>query len=742
MKRHKIPAAFAVLFLLALALPAVPAAAAEQKEIAIDYKKTAPQRGADRRPEQRPPAQRAVPDSLRIQRGEEEREERDDRRAAPPQRPSQQPQRGDDRRDDRRNDRRDDRRQQDGSRRGNPTTQQDYADQKSYAHYADLERRARSAAAATARALANDRGVRGYYRAGFRDAMEAAIDDRALGRWDYENGRRNGRDDPEARRRGEERGYDAASHDAHDAAYAQVEAQFRDLRYEPRRDPRLLPPSYGYEAPSVRAPELRDVFADYPVGGVVRISFSSGLPEPWQLYRQRRYSDFYDHGWTRADEAFRYWCAGEGRSLWNRLDPQERSVFQDTFLRAYAREVYACYTDLQRAYGQGYEDGWRYGAEINYAWSYRRGYHEGFQEGLRQAAHSSYERAYRRLYQQRYDELFDEWLRTPKLELGAVSLVDDNDDGIFEPGEGVRVYFELINYGGAGDRLDVRLDGRLLERSTSRRLDIPRRAVLRDLPPLGGRLEPRTRPHSEGEMIVTVAGLERRLPLRVNYPLELARPVRLDTYDALGGRAVVEVAVANRSRRAVPGRVEIHPNQGWARPAVRELPPIAPGASVPVRFEVEGVDPLDLLGGSFEMRIAAASHDTVQDEIGYRVPELAADLGSDDLLHFMVQLARAPRVDRAAVDRAQELMLRRLRVDWNAVVERDGNPYKDDYKDDRRSTALGALVNVYRSERRDLRHREVFTALAPRIDDLAEDLPGAHPFLRRWMKRLGERLES
>lgn len=42
--------------------------------------------------------------------------------------------------------------------------------------------------------------------------------------------------------------------------------------------------------------------------------------------------------------------------------------------------------------------------------------------------------------------------------------------------------------------------------------------------------------------------------------------------------------------------------------------------------------------------------------------------------------------------------------------------------------------------RRSFASPQVFDGLARDVDALAEDLPGAHPVLRKWMKKLAKRL--
>ena len=58
------------------------------------------------------------------------------------------------------------------------------------------------------------------------------------------------------------------------------------------------------------------------------------------------------------------------------------------------------------------------------------------------------------------------------------------------------------------------------------------------------------------------------------------------------------------------------------------------------------------------------------------------------------------------------------------------------------TSALGELVYEVAAARRSIVDREVFRSLVPQIEALADTLPGAHPFLRRSMKRLARELQN
>ena len=98
-----------------------------------------------------------------------------------------------------------------------------------------------------------------------------------------------------------------------------------------------------------------------------------------------------------------------------------------------------------------------------------------------------------------------------------------------------------------------------------------------------------------------------------------------------------------------------------------------------------------------------------------------------------------------AIGRGEEaalraLLIERLRVDWKASVRARGNPYKRDYKRGTTTTALGALVEA--TDARGVGGSPVFAGLRGDVLDLARELPGMHPFLRKYTKRLAKKLPA
>jgi hypothetical protein len=100
---------------------------------------------------------------------------------------------------------------------------------------------------------------------------------------------------------------------------------------------------------------------------------------------------------------------------------------------------------------------------------------------------------------------------------------------------------------------------------------------------------------------------------------------------------------------------------------------------------------------------------------------------------------RGRPLDRAETNRAIELIARRLAADWEVQQAASGNPYKDDIQQSNARTALGELVAACTNEGR-ARRPELQRALEARLRALADELPGAHPFLRSAFKKLAAKL--
>ena len=92
------------------------------------------------------------------------------------------------------------------------------------------------------------------------------------------------------------------------------------------------------------------------------------------------------------------------------------------------------------------------------------------------------------------------------------------------------------------------------------------------------------------------------------------------------------------------------------------------------------------------------------------------------------------------VTQARSLLMDRMRADWQRAIAMDGNPYKTDFEEGSASTALGELVRALDGSKGGFANRDVFNGAGSDIAALAEDLPGAHPMLRKWMRKLAKRV--
>jgi hypothetical protein len=613
----------------------------------------------------------------------------------------------------------------------------------------DLAGEAARAADWAAEEMARTRGWPQYYRVGFHRGLHVALDDDTLGSWDYVEGVRFGRRDPEARDMGIDAGRSAAEEAAAGPAAAQVAEQFRNLSREPRFEPRPIAPAWSADGTWAASPVRSDVFVAYPIARTVRLdrraaeALSGWDWDAGRLYECHSYGEFYDARWNDVELAFLTWKEGERRSALYRkhLTREDRELFHAIFVTEYRRRMSTYYEPyLAAGYREGFHDGWSYGAFANREWHYRRGYTTGFDEAVTLAAASGFEAAYPYAFEGHYRDAFAEWSENPMPGVVSVRLSDAGADGIFEPGEEVLVDYELANYGGRDGDFTVEIAGREIDRPREITTHLAARSALRASEPARVRIDPLTPVRTQSDIDVRVAGEHRSAELLVSHPLEFTREVDLDR-DTLNGRAVIRVLAVNRSRKPVAATVDLERVEGYGfMTTSRDLGVLSPGARDWAVFDIDGLRPLDAVSGRVRAHFSARSGDRVQDALTFEFPDAVSDLRNRDLLELIVAFARDPSVPQADVAEARALLLRRLEVDWNVAARGDGNPYEDDFKTGGTETALGDLVQTYLRNRSGIRSSTVFAGLDDEIEALAEDLPGTHPFLRKSMKRLAKKL--
>ncbi len=608
-------------------------------------------------------------------------------------------------------------------------------------HGTDLDGLARRAGDDMAREAAGIWGWREYWRAGFARGVNVALADPRLGAWDRQEGLRFGRFDPRARALGDRLANEAAERRANGEAEARVRQQFMELGRDPAAErgpsPRGTVPVFP--GPFAVAPIFDEVFAAYPAVRTAGLSRDGRRAiADWRFDRS---AQAYDPQWRDPAFAFSAWRDRQRRgSPWFRWTTAQREEFRGVFFWRFQATLEAI--DLRATYGAwriGFEDGWRYGAAIQAEWAYRRGYAEGFDLGVEETAAIAFPYAYGRAYGEAYARWFDAWSQSAHPGIGEVRLADESGDGVFEPGEGVIVEADVVNYGGGAGAFDLIASGRELGppvksgvRFTGRsRAPEAKRLVLR----VGDRVPTKTR------TALTVALLDARVEtqLYVSRPLEFEGSSAIDA-DRIGGRVTLTFDVANTSRRDASASVSVVSLD--VRHDAREdgLGVVPAGGRRQTSVTFTGIHPLDLIGGTPRWRASIARGDTIDDEREIRIAPVATDLSNPDLLDFMLALADTPQVSRSDVKDARELMRDRLRADWERAADASGNPYKRDFESAGTETVLGELISVTDGGRRAFKSPQVFDGLGEDVAVLCDDLPGAHPLLRKWMKKLAKRL--
>jgi hypothetical protein len=411
-------------------------------------------------------------------------------------------------------------------------------------------------------------------------------------------------------------------------------------------------------------------------------------------------------------------------------------VFCDRFDAALAS------TDLRlthTAWRIGFDDGWRYGAAIQAEWAYRRGVAEGFDAGVRETAAIAFPYAYDRAYATAYTRWFDTWSGSAHPGVGDVRLADETGDGVFEPGERVQVEVDVVNYGGGAGVFDLIASGSDLDAPATASVRLAGRGRAPGAEKLSLRVGDRVPPRTRTAVTVTLADARADAPLYVSRPLAIEGEPAIDA-DRLGGRVTLTLAVLNTSRRDARAVLSVLPLTGAKDKREDDLGVVPAGGSRQASVTFDGIHPLDLIGGASRWRASVARGDTIDDAREIRISPVATDLSNPDLMDFMLALAATPQVSRSDVQDVRALMMERLRADWERAADASGNPYKRDFESAGTETVLGELVRAAQGGRRSFASPQVFEGLDGEIAALGDELPGAHPLLRKWMQKLARRL--
>ncbi|MDJ0837277.1 MAG: hypothetical protein QNK37_12225 [Acidobacteriota bacterium] len=611
---------------------------------------------------------------------------------------------------------------------------------------AQIESQAADAAAWAARNLAREFGYREYYRVGFHRAIHYALKTPHLTDWDFREGRREGRRDRYAEQDGADLGNRRARETAERLAQEDAADQFRNLNWRPAPTPvrtRIETPRFDENLDLFIKPELEDVFKTYPLnrfnawrGREIRF-YEDWKPRPWKIYNAANYDKHFDGRWRDPAHAFNVWKKDQRRGrFYQSLNQNERARFRGVFNEIFPDEIAAQYQKyLAPAYNLGWDDGLAYGLHVGYEWAWRRGYYEGVKDAAAAAAEDSFYRGYSRYYRRAYNAAYDDWSRNVHAEITDLEVVDGNDDGVFEPGESFTIGFRLTNYGGIGAELTTRLGGPGLENIAGGKLDVAARSSERYSHVVKATLSSGIKTKRDHAFTLQAGPAGTAFNLHVTYPLQFLAETRIVERDNPGGYASLEVGLENISTKPVTNIVFYHELQRI------EIPRLAPGQTIRKRVESTGMRTLDLIGGRASLEFLVSAGDREQDRMTFTFPEVATDLSNTDLTESLLELARQPNPSRVDVDYAYRLLVRRMRADWKAAIKARGNPYKKDRKNKDTQTALGQLVVAYRAEQGSFANDEVFNGIRRMMLNMAKDLPGMHPFLRKQFKKLAQEIK-
>ena len=596
-----------------------------------------------------------------------------------------------------------------------------------------------------ARAAAEDHirrvGVQQYYRTGVWRGMRDALANPSIGVWDHRIGRQVGRLDPRARRQGRELGEQLAAEQGEVMAGDRVADQFHQLQENPHFDDQ--PPLAGLNPeslPPVAAPTMDLVLGElsFALFSSRRLSaaFSGTDWTPASLYRCDRFDRVYRNDWRDTAHAWNRWQERPSHRHWIQgfHFAANRSWAERTFRQHFNHELDRLWEPLLlHAWEDGFHEGFELGAWARYEIAWREGFAIGSSEAVERAAGKTFNDRFPVHYEESYARTFDSWNTGARIELDDIVFIDADDDGVFSPGEQLIAEVQLINYGGADGETGVDLDGQSLQRSVFTRTKIAARSRAQGALRLTATIDPAAVVRRDETLELGVGDRITDLPFRVAWPLEFADQATVLGLDPVLGTLELEIPVVNISRRSRGASLAL---AGFDGTQNASLDPIAAGATRTVRFSIDGLSGSRLLDGNsgFTWSLTAEGHE--QDRRQQRLPNYAADLTSPWLTQYMEALASGPRPSPEELQRVHALAWQRLESDWRRAIRRNNNPYKRDLKKKDNLTEVGDWVR--RSQHGN--QSEVWSGLGDLIITRSDTLPGAHPLLRKWLRRLAREI--
>jgi hypothetical protein len=275
---------------------------------------------------------------------------------------------------------------------------------------------------------------------------------------------------------------------------------------------------------------------------------------------------------------------------------------------------------LKPAYDEGFDLGWDLGADLCLEKQYRRGFAEGFNSALQQAARTSYSRIYAATYSRQYLLAFADWSNNPHPEVLYLGLQDHDRDGVFEPGETIRVDFAVTNYGGAGGEIELVLTGADLESTVTTNVALAPRARLAAEGQLAAAVRRAAEPSSLSLIELRAADSGKSKELFVAYPLRFDGPASLASLDVARGHAVIEATIRNQSpNRHQLAEVVLRTAPHGSPPPPILVGPIQPDAAATVRFELADLDAGQLREDGVEICVTLTQDGTTIDALAARL---------------------------------------------------------------------------------------------------------------------------
>jgi hypothetical protein len=285
------------------------------------------------------------------------------------------------------------------------------------------------------------------------------------------------------------------------------------------------------------------------------------------------------------------------------------SIFQQSFIASYQKVAGYYYNS---AYNDMLDDGtnagYYVGQQVGPRLAFQQGFIGAFTSAFRQRESNAFYfgagnmPGYQAAFASSFNSRYADYAGRAVLGVDSFSVAGVRDDGIVEPGEGIRASFVVRNYGGVDAIVPVSMEGDITGQSTAS-LSVPHLSTVRQSGTITANISPSVPSQSNANVILNVNG--NRVPLAQYVTRQVVSTPA--TYTADFGRGIVSVSMAlkNVSRVTSYDAVKFIVTDSLGRTQTMPIGMMSAGATWNVPVNLSGFDQLSLIDGQISVKVQA-----------------------------------------------------------------------------------------------------------------------------------------